>query len=246
MSDSDVRAAGILAVRSERFFPSPGVLRELVRPKAVEAASIQERAARDYQRVLRCNTYTPESGGVWSYRQIKSEVGPEAAEALLKEKRMEIIERDRVLDRERELLPVVALVGVGRQEKLIRGVHGPVLQALLDEPFFLRTPAIASRGVFVPEGIIIAGVIAASLDRFDEWGLELLTVLGHQNLLGCDQVGLSAAVSQLARDGDRDVALSAAGRRLDRDKGLAVAEFALGILDGPDLLGPGLFAGGEK
>lgn len=81
LSDEEVLAAAKLALKNERFFPSPGVLREFVRPKVSVDAAITSEAAAAYERVLSCNYYTPESGAVWSYRQIRDEIGEAAAEA---------------------------------------------------------------------------------------------------------------------------------------------------------------------
>lgn len=43
--------------------------------------SIDSEALRAYERVLACNTYVPDAGGVWSYRQVSEECGKAAAEA---------------------------------------------------------------------------------------------------------------------------------------------------------------------
>ena len=43
--------------------------------------SIDSEALRAYERVLACNTYVPDAGGVWSYRQVSAECGKAAAEA---------------------------------------------------------------------------------------------------------------------------------------------------------------------
>lgn len=43
--------------------------------------SIDSEALRAYERVLGCNTYVPDAGGVWSYRQVAAECGKAAAEA---------------------------------------------------------------------------------------------------------------------------------------------------------------------
>jgi len=83
LADEDVLAAARLAVRSCKWFPVPAELLEFVRPKASLEAAAREEAAAAYQRVLDCNTYTPEAGACWSYRQIADEVGPEAAEAFI-------------------------------------------------------------------------------------------------------------------------------------------------------------------
>ena len=83
LTDEDVLAAARLAVRSCRFFPVPAELLEFVRPKASLEAAAREEASAAYQRVLDCNTYTPEGGACWSYRQIADEVGVEAAEAFI-------------------------------------------------------------------------------------------------------------------------------------------------------------------
>jgi hypothetical protein len=79
LSDDDVIAAARVVVKREKFFPPAGVLLEAVRPAAVAKADVQAEAAAAYQRVLGCNTYTPEAGAFWSFRQIADEVGQVAA-----------------------------------------------------------------------------------------------------------------------------------------------------------------------
>lgn len=79
LSDADVIAAARVVVKREKFFPPAGVLREAVRPAEVARADTQAQASAAYQRVLDCNTYTPEAGAFWSFRQIANEVGQVAA-----------------------------------------------------------------------------------------------------------------------------------------------------------------------
>jgi hypothetical protein len=59
-------------------------------------------------------------------------------------------------------------------------------------------------------------------------------------------VCIPAAIGELVRERHGDVAFAAACRRLDRNKGLSVAELAFRFGDGLDLFRPWLLAGWEK
>lgn len=64
----------------ERALPTlPDLLAALREFRGEE--SIDSEALRAYERVLDCNTYVPDAGGVWSYRQVAAECGKAAAEA---------------------------------------------------------------------------------------------------------------------------------------------------------------------
>jgi hypothetical protein len=53
LSDADLKAAVLLAIRSARpYYPTPGQLLELVRPQVVVSAAITESAARDYENIV--------------------------------------------------------------------------------------------------------------------------------------------------------------------------------------------------
>lgn len=83
LPNDDVLAAARCWLRKSRFFPTPGDLHSEARPAVVVTADSTTEAAQAYQRTLECNTYTPEAGARWSYRQIAAEVGQAAADAFI-------------------------------------------------------------------------------------------------------------------------------------------------------------------
>ena len=74
----------VLGGAFSRALPSiPEVLSALKAFRSVESSLPEADAQRAYERVLSCNTYTPEGGAVWTWRQIRDECGAAAAEAFL-------------------------------------------------------------------------------------------------------------------------------------------------------------------